>query len=182
MRNLSRVILPALLVAAALAPARATTMRSLEIDDLTDQADAVVLGRVVGARSRWTADRRAIVTEVRLRVVSSYKGRVPAELTILRLGGVVDGLGMRVLGEASFVVGERALVFLRSEGAAFRVVGMAQGKLRVLGDGAAARVEADLAGLETLGPGGRPRPRVTPGPRPLADVLAAVRARAGGRR
>ena len=48
-------------------------------------------GQIVSTRSRWTGDRRAIVTESVLRTPS---GR---QVTLRQLGGSVDGIGMVVL-------------------------------------------------------------------------------------
>jgi hypothetical protein len=55
-------------------------------------------------------------------------------LTIQAPGGVVDGIGMKVMGAPEFRPGERALLFLASEGPVHKVVGMAAGKLDVTRD------------------------------------------------
>ncbi|HEX9105267.1 MAG TPA: hypothetical protein VF997_23815 [Polyangia bacterium] len=113
--------------------ARATVMVPLDTRALADRAERIVLGTVESQVSRWSDDRQAIYTDVTLRVTRTYKGAVkPGERVVVRReGGVVDGMGMRVYGAASFTVGEEVVVFLETRGNATWTVGMTQGKLRV---------------------------------------------------
>jgi hypothetical protein len=174
------------LAALAAVPASASVIVRLDVGALTAQADVIVRGRVVAERSRWDGRRTRIVTDVWLLVAQTYRGRVAAGevITVTRLGGSVDGIGMRVAGEATFDVGEEAVVFLRRHGAGalarHTVVGMAQGKLTVVRSPDAAHVLASpgAAGLRLVTPdGGRLQP-VTPrgALQPLGDVERAIAA------
>jgi hypothetical protein len=117
--------------------ARATTMIALDLKQLADKAERVVLAVVEKSESRWTSDHSAIFTEVTLRIERSYKGDGKAGDTFVvrREGGVVDGIGMRVFGAPGFEPGEEVVIFTEYRGSTSRwVVGMSQGKLRVITD------------------------------------------------
>ena len=139
-----------LVVAAAICvafAAHATVLVPLDTRALTERAERVVLGTVESQVARWTDDHEVIYTDVTIRVTRAYKGAVkPGERVVVRReGGVVDGMGMRVYGAASFTVGEEVVVFLETRGNAMWTVGMTQGKLRVvLGADGVKRVAAAL--------------------------------------
>jgi len=171
-------------------PASATILRELGLGELVRQADRVVVARVEARVSRWEGGR--IVTDVTLRVEETAKGdaRVGERVVVTTMGGSVDGIGMKVVGEAAFVKGETALVFLTALDAtwagvrAWEVVGMAQGRMPVTVDAATGlrQVRADLAGASLLVKDRRGKSVVTAAvgarlrPRPLTDVVAEVRA------
>jgi hypothetical protein len=160
-------------------PASAAVVLHLDLPALTARADLVVRGRAVAQRSRWDAAHRRIYTDVTLVVDEAYKGgpRPGSTLRITRLGGSVDGIGMRVAGEATFALGEEAIVFLRRHVrhgvTRLSVLGMAQGKLTVLRGRAGARVLRSLggAGLRVVAPSPRGRVRRV-APRPISRSLA----------
>jgi hypothetical protein len=174
-------------------PAPASVALRLDLPELTASADLIVRARVASEGSRWDASHRRIYTDVTVAVQEVYKGdaRVGDALTVTRLGGSVDGIGMRVAGEVSLAAGEESILFLRRHdprrGSRLTVVGMAQGKLLVLRDRRGVRVlpSAGGAGLRLVAPasGGRLR-RVTTGPavRPLRDVEREIRALVAARR
>ncbi len=171
-------------------PASATILRELGLGELVRQADRVVVARVEARVSRWEGGR--IVTDVTLRVEETAKGdaRVGERVVVTTMGGSVDGIGMKVVGEAAFVKGETALVFLTALDAGWagvrtwEVVGMAQGRMPVTVDAATGlrQVRADLAGASLLVKDRRGKSVVTAAvgarlrPRPLTDVVAEVRA------
>ncbi|HEY3354132.1 MAG TPA: hypothetical protein VGQ83_12840 [Polyangia bacterium] len=174
-------------VVLAAVPASASVIVQLDVPTLAARADGIVRGRVVDQRARWDAQHTRIFTDVRVAVDQVYKGPgAPGDVIVVtRLGGSVDGVGMKVAGEAAFVLGEEALVFLRRQAAGGRlyhtVLGMAQGKLTVVRGPRGAQVvqSAALAGLRLVapGPGRRVRPAAPPpAVRPLADVERAIRA------
>src|SRR5690349_19414485 len=91
---------------------RATLVEALDLQTLVDEAEQVVLARVIGQQSLFDA-RGRIVTDVALQVEESIKGdQAPgAAITVRRLGGVVGDQGMRVAGEPSFETGETVVLF-----------------------------------------------------------------------
>ena len=132
-RSLMTPFLFALAAVALSSPARASVALPLGLDDLVGHAERIAVARVESMEARWTASHDAIYTDVTLRLVRPLKGEGKAgdTVTVRREGGVVDGIGMRVWGAASFSAGEEVVVFLERRGAALWTVGMSQGKLRV---------------------------------------------------
>ncbi|MGB5545874.1 MAG: hypothetical protein WBM74_04835 [Polyangiales bacterium] len=148
-------LLPALIgpfLAAVLfaSPADGSIVQGLQLEELTEKAERIVLGRVLFSESFlhqngqiWTWHRVAVEQEIR--------GRAPdeQELIIETLGGQIGDIGMRVEGEATFSVGERVLVFASGGGpySAFRTVGMAQGVMRVRAERGVDTVHQSREGL-----------------------------------
>jgi hypothetical protein len=132
-----------LLLAFTALPAGATTLVHQEVPELTRASDAVVRATVLRTASRWSADRRRILTDVDLQVSESLKGGEAAAsvVRVVQPGGEVGDVGQRVEGLASFRAGEEVVVFLekRAKGR-FVVSGMALGKFRVERSAAAAPV------------------------------------------
>lgn len=167
----------ALFVLLSVAPrtAGATVILPLALDDLIDGSERIAVVRVEAQAARWSADHRAIYTEVTLRVLEPLKGGGAAGETVLvrREGGVVGEVGMRVSGAAGFVTGEEAVVFLeRRGGGALWTVGMAQGRMplfTVAGRRVAARQTAGLAFVRPEAP--------EPALRPLDEIVARIAAR-----
>jgi hypothetical protein len=146
------LVLCALLLWAAPA-VRAATVLALDLGALVQQSDLIVIARAQSEHSHYRADR-LIVTDVKLRVIDALKGQTKAGdvLVATRLGGVVDGIGLHVPGEASFPLDRSALIFLRRGGASgeLQAVGMSQGVLPIEGDGATATVLPGGAGASLV--------------------------------
>jgi len=163
--------------------APASVVRALSLPELVGESAIVAVARVETAASAWVGGR--IVTDAVLVVDEGLAGAAAGErVTVRTLGGEVDGIGQRVSGEPWFRAGERYLVFLErlpppaDEGAAlFRPVGMAQGALPVAEavDGLQIAPNPELPALAAPGCAVSMAPWLD-APRPLADVLAEVRA------
>lgn len=162
--------------------ARATVLVPLDTKALTARAERIVLGTVESQVSRWSSDHQAIYTDVTVRVTKAYKGAVKAgeRIVVRREGGVVDGMGMRVYGAASFEVGEEVVLFTETRGNAAWTVGMTQGKLRVtVGSDGVKQVSAAFGDVTFTG-GGATASSVAPRalsrvPRRLDDFEKEVR-------
>ena len=178
----------AVIVAGVAAPAAATVMVALGMGELVSRADEVFVGSVVSQRARWD-DRGRIVTDVTFSVDESAKGAVRAggTITIVRIGGAIGDLGMRIEGEPMFDDGERALVFARRVGGprgVLRPVGMSQGVMPVRQGAGGVMVHPGGAGLsltqQVTGGALLPAPAALVAPRPLEAVMADIRALARG--
>jgi hypothetical protein len=167
----------------AASAARASLAEALSLDELVDRSEHVVHTRALRSSSRFEGN--VIVTYTTLEVLETAKGALRSgnTLEVRYLGGVVGDLGMRIEGTPHFTVGEESLVFAATLNAHMTPVGLSQGVMPV-------RVER--GGVRQVLPGGnglalvsRSRgrlaqaPAAVPSPRPLTDVLAEVRARAG---
>lgn len=124
----------ALLVSAA---AHATIMLPLTVEEMAQEASAVVRARVVDRSAEWDRERKRIYTTTTLEISDAIKGDVSRRIQVRTLGGEADGVGMKVAGTPQFAMGEEVLVFLRPDPGApavHQVIGMAQGKYQLRQD------------------------------------------------
>ena len=113
--------------------AAASVVEALSLSELVKRSEHVVLataGERMGRRSG-----NLIVTDVQLRIEEALKGGTQPGDTLIAtlLGGVSEGVGLKVPGEAVLPEGSKIVVFLRRtpHSKELRVVGMAQGALPV---------------------------------------------------
>jgi hypothetical protein len=115
----------------ASAPVDASVVIALDLQELTAEADRIVVGQVVWSEPIRVANG-TIRTRYRVQVEQDLRGSGDREIIVETLGGQIGRLGMRVAGAPSFALGDRAVVFVREDGdAIFQPVGMAQGVMRV---------------------------------------------------
>ncbi|MEZ4433625.1 MAG: hypothetical protein R3F65_14550 [bacterium] len=158
---------------AALIPpttAAAATVRRLELPDLVRLADLIVLATVQATEP--TRRGKRIVTRATLLPETTLKGTPPDPLVVEVPGGVIGGIGQKVPGAARFDVGEQVIVFLEASApdAPLAVVGMAQGKLRVVPGLDGARLAAtSTTSASSTSPPTAPSPATAPPPRGAAD-------------
>lgn len=112
--------------------AAASVSVALSLDDLARTSTTVARVTPLDLSSRWEDGR--IVTYVRVRVDDAIAGSaVPgSELRVRTLGGIVDGVGQAVEGEARFTAGKPSMVFLTERGGQTVVSGRAQGQLAIV--------------------------------------------------
>lgn len=186
MRHRSAWLLTGALLTLLAGRAQASVTAALSLEELVHRADDVFVAEAIATNVHRDALGR-IATDVTLRIAEPMRSeRVQGEEVVLRtLGGSIDGVGMRVEGETTLAVGERALVFARrADGGWLRTVGMSQGLMPVVATDGAWFVLPGGAGLELLrrGPGGRlvPGAPALDGPTPLDELRADIAA-VGGR-
>jgi hypothetical protein len=160
-------------------PASASTMFQLELPTLSRASDAVVHGTVRRVESRWSRDRRRIITDVEIEVSEALKGQLGHTVLLIQPGGRVGDIGQVVSGMASFTQGEEVVVFLERRGSrAFGLVGMSQGKYAVLrtGDTRSALAVPAAKDLRLVDP--KTSQPTASGPRAVAleELKASIRA------
>lgn len=164
------------------APAEATIILPLSVEQLTTRADIVVRGRVLAEESDWGTKRRRIYTKVRVAVLAQLRGaKVPSEIEVRTLGGVVGDVGMNVSGVAKFAPEEEVFLFLRThpgqkDGITFQVVGMAQGKYRIERSADSVLAVPSWEGLAFARGRGQVGHAAPPEPLKLDALVAQVRA------
>ena len=125
----------------------ATLMRGLSLRELVRQSHHVLSLSALESRCRYLVigGRRSIVTETRVRIEDVLAGAVPSDgqLVVRTLGGVLDGVGELVHGQAEFSLGAPCVAFLTlGEDGSFWVTGMAQGHFPIVAAGAEATLAA----------------------------------------
>ena len=110
--------------------AHASIVLALDLPDLVGRADRIVVADVVNVTCAWDRAHRTILSTIELAVGESWKGSVgpTRRLSIVQVGGQVDGVEMTVVGQATFVPSERVVLFLRGSEDRAGVVGLGQGK------------------------------------------------------
>jgi hypothetical protein len=174
------VILAALALAFAWAapPLQASTFVAMSTSDLVQSSSAVIEGEVVSMESRWTRNRRIIVTDAVVRVWDVLGGKAPEIVHVKTFGGTVNGFTVEASGFPTFTVGERVLLFLEpdTEAGRLRVNGYQQGLYRIVPrpdgiESAVPAVDQDVQLLSASGVRVRPLPAM-----PLDDLRQLIRA------
>lgn len=127
-----RAALGAVLLTTCLLPSAghaAMVRRSLE--QLSQEADTIVIGTIARQVSSWNNEGTRIVTDVTVTVEESIKGHPAVELTFRVAGGSVAGLAMRTSNDPAFKNGDRLILFLHTVDVPARLVGHSQGAYRV---------------------------------------------------
>lgn len=116
------------------APANATIMQYLEIEDLARLSSDIFHGEVVSTNVYWNDDRTHIYTAIRVQINETFKGwtRHDQIVTITQPGGEKDGIRMDYAGRPEFAVSEPVALFtIRGKKGDFIIVGLKQGKMRI---------------------------------------------------
>jgi hypothetical protein len=109
-----------------------TSLIETDLTEISREARAIALGRVVAVDGRWTGDRRRIETLVTLEAESYLKGALGAEVQFLVPGGQLGRYRHLVVGAPQFTVGQRIVVFLGARGPSIPyILGLSQGLFRV---------------------------------------------------
>jgi hypothetical protein len=135
MRKLSsmRLLAMILMIVVGLFPDLAgTEMIKMSMEELTAEADTIVMGKVIKHESAWNDEHTAIFTDVTVEVAEVMKGSPGAEVTFRIAGGIVGQIGMRTSNDPVFKDGEHVVIFLSTKAAPSSVVGFFQGKYSVV--------------------------------------------------
>jgi len=113
--------------------AEAGTVRAMNLEQMTDRADMIFTGRVVGKRAEWNAERTRIYTYVTFEVETYLKGDNEARVATVRLlGGQVGRYLAHLPGTPRFGIGEEVLLFCAGQQARIpSVLGLSLGKFTI---------------------------------------------------
>jgi hypothetical protein len=136
MKTFSLSLFVASFLGVAGSSASAATVVAMSLEQMSDRADAIFVGRVEGIRSDWNAERTRIYTYVTFEVDRYLKGGRGGRLETVRLlGGQVGPYLAMVPGTPQFVEGEEVLVFQVGGGARIpTVLGLSMGKFSIVRD------------------------------------------------
>lgn len=132
MRRFAIYVLTALVVVTVAPVTHATQVIYKSPQQLGEESALVVQGRVASVRSFWNPQRTKIYTETIVAVDDTFKGRSASTVSLLQLGGEVDGVRVSVHGALNWRLGEEVLLFLEPyTGGSFHVSGFSQGKYEI---------------------------------------------------
>jgi uncharacterized protein affecting Mg2+/Co2+ transport len=133
-----RTALFAVFVAVLLAaPASATTLVRMSLDQLAEASTEIVRGHVVGQQTLWNPEHTRIYTYTALAVEQTYKGNPPSHLVVQQPGGKIGNVHVFVAGTTQFHAQAVYVLFLERSAAdpsKFLLVGMMQGAYRIYRD------------------------------------------------
>jgi hypothetical protein len=130
----------------------------ISTEELTQQSDVIIRGKVLEATGVWTKNADAIVTQIYINVIDVLRGQLQENavintVTIFEdianpviivecLGGEADGIGMGVSDIPHFQVDEEVILFLKPQaslvaGIVYTIIGDAQGKYTIDAQGIA---------------------------------------------
>jgi hypothetical protein len=112
----------------AATPVVLALIAKMSVEDLTKEADVIVIGDIKEVESRWNLWRTEVLKYSTVSVEKHIKGTGSETLTIITEGGTVGDSGVWVEDNSVFIKNETMLVFLKKNGREFRVVGLVQGK------------------------------------------------------
>ena len=160
--------------------ADATTVVPLSFEQLVNESQSVVYGRVTDVRAQWTADRRFIESVVTIEILRGMKGTARESIAFTVPGGQVGRYLNVIPGAPSFATGDTAVFFLTAQGAKLPVTtGLTQGIYRVRRDDASGEMLVVPPVVDGVGKIVRGDPRRKPVQ--LAAFESAVRAVAAAR-
>jgi hypothetical protein len=131
---------PLLVVLAALfmaAPASATTLVRMSLDQLAEASTEIVRAHVVSQQTAWNPQHTRIYTYTTLALDQTYKGDPPSFPVVQQPGGTVGKMRVFVAGTVQFHTQTGYLLFLERSSAdpsKFLLVGMVQGAYRIYRD------------------------------------------------
>ena len=127
----SKILIRLAILAVALgpaAPARATSMVSMSMEQLAQASSDIVQARVVSQVSGWNATHTQIETITTLEVSQTLKGSAASTIQVRQMGGTVGPVTQTVMGDVYLrAQGEYVLFLEPDNNSNFHVVGMSQG-------------------------------------------------------
>lgn len=112
----------------------ATVVPYRSLDQMIQKSSRVVRARVMEKKYLWGPGRRHIYTDYKMKVLEHLKGDVGPEITVRQLGGVMNGVVMRIPGSAHYKLNEEVVLFLEVQrrGGYYFVMDLAAGKFEVV--------------------------------------------------
>lgn len=114
--NSIKFVAAALVVLAVPTAAAAAVLPWMSLEEITGQAEVIVLGTVESAESSWSPDGRIIVTRTTVSVERPLLGGPRARVIVETPGGRVGDQTMIASGAPVFQRGERVVLFLEPAG------------------------------------------------------------------
>lgn len=134
----------------------ATTLLYKNLDDLSAEAEQIVVGTVAKTESTYGTDK-SIYTFVTITDMDSIKGQTKESELVLRFNGGQVGEDIHeIVGSPYFKTNEKVVLFIRGNGQnLIPLVGWTQGVFRVVADQTGGNIVTDNDGNVLLGASGK---------------------------
>lgn len=131
-----RAPLIAAVIVTLCSPLHATSIKAVNLEEMTALADRIFLGRVVGIRRGFDDAAHRPVTFTTFEVLRPVKGKLGQTVTIKTLASAIPGQSALVAGMPTFRAGEETVLFLHGDSklGLTSPVGLYQGRLEVRGE------------------------------------------------
>ena len=139
---IGRLRLCALLALVLALPTGATLVPTMSVEQMIDDSEVVVHGKVWRTWAAWDDAHQNIWTHYEILVADVLKGSVDGKFVVSEPGGTVGELSMAIAGTPGYQVGEEVVVFaVRTPIGLMRTCGWGQGQFAVVtADGSSEKV------------------------------------------
>jgi hypothetical protein len=147
-------ILPVFLLCTSLS-IFSTTVEKFTLEDLVQKSGRIIVGKCFSTESHWNENNTLILTTSRFLVSEPLKGTRDSFVTVITVGGTLNGITQTVSGMPEFVPEEEVLLFLEpSRNSNWKPLGLSQGKFRILRNRVTGEAEVihSLSGLQLYDP------------------------------
>ena len=156
MKSLARILSNSIFALLILVTAAGATQIIFQtLNQLGNNASAVVQGQVAGVRSYWNDSHTKIFTETTINIDEAFKGQPGGTVRVVQLGGTVDNIRVTAHGALQWKQGEEIILFLEDYTAGtYQVSGFSQGKFQIERDartGAVYVLRPPQPGVEFVG-------------------------------
>jgi len=130
---------------------QSATVQKFSLEELAQRSQKIVVGRCLSTESRWNEKNTLILTFSHFAVSEDLKGQSNGSVTVMTVGGSLNGITQTVSGSPQFSVGEEAVLFLEpTKLNHWQPVGLSQGKFLIVKNSRSGEKEVvnNLTGLE----------------------------------
>jgi hypothetical protein len=134
---------------------KASMVERFTLENLVQKSPKILIGRCLSTESRWNAKKTLIFTYSNFAVNENLKGQPADVVTVVTIGGTVDGITQQVAGMPLFIANQEALLFLEpSAKGNWQTLALSLGHFKIVRDPATGAQEAvhNLAGLQIYNP------------------------------
>jgi hypothetical protein len=110
----------------------------LTLKELCNKSSDIVMARINSTESYFNKEEKRIFTRIELEIINSIKGQTRSleRISMITIGGTVEGISTLVIGAPKYILGEQSLLFLYKvilpdKTSNYIVIGQAQGKYNI---------------------------------------------------
>jgi hypothetical protein len=157
----------------------ASMVERFTLEKMVQKSSKIVIGRFLSTESRWNDKKTLILTYSTFAIDEDLKGQSNGVITVVTIGGTVDGITQAVAGMPQFKANQGALLFLEPSGkGAWQTLALSQGHFQIIRDPKTGIQEAihKMSGLQVYNPADHTMTtEETPSRIPLNQLVERIR-------